>query len=91
MQLLGGSAVVSTAVFGVPPKTFLSFMQVLIGVGEFIVRLAGGTPARATETVALPIATASFRLRAYPQIKRPDFAAYGSTVMASHLILWRSA
>jgi hypothetical protein len=43
-----GSAVVSTAVFGVPPKTFLSFCHAPIGVAGISGRLAGETPARAT-------------------------------------------
>jgi hypothetical protein len=46
-----GSAVVSTAVFGVPPKTFGVFNSKPFGIGEIVVELAGGTPATATETV----------------------------------------
>jgi hypothetical protein len=48
-----GSAVVSTAVFGVSPKTLRS-TTFHLSVGCMFVRLAGETPARATETVALP-------------------------------------
>jgi hypothetical protein len=55
-----GSAVVSTAVFGVSPKTFAVSDSARFGVGEIVIDLAGGTPAKATGTVALP--TASFRL-----------------------------
>jgi hypothetical protein len=62
MQLLLGSAAVSTAVFGVSPKTLAAPASSPIGVGGMIVRLAGETPARATEMVALPTPTASFRL-----------------------------
>jgi len=58
-----GSAVASTAVFGVPPETLPSLEPVPSGVGSIPARLAGETPARATETVALPNPTASFQLR----------------------------
>src|SRR5579863_8155407 len=71
MQLLLGSAVVSTAVFGVPPKTPVAPMAPPNGDGEVNARLAGETPARATgpavatlwrgKTVALPNPSASFR------------------------------
>ena len=59
-----GSAVVTTAVFGVPPKTPPSSWPALIGVGGANVNLAGETPARATGTVALPNPSESFRFRA---------------------------
>jgi hypothetical protein len=59
-----GSAVVSTAFFGVPPKTLAAGAISPIGVGGIIVRLAGETPARATETVALPNPSESFRPKA---------------------------
>jgi hypothetical protein len=49
-----GSAVVSTAVFGVPPKTLLISNYTPFGVSKIDTELAGGTPAKATETVALP-------------------------------------
>jgi hypothetical protein len=49
-----GSAVVSTAVFGVPPRTFPPWQDSPNGERNSCVGLAGGTPARATETVALP-------------------------------------
>jgi hypothetical protein len=52
-----GSAVVSTAVFGVPPKTFAVSDSAPFGVGEIVIELAGETPAKATETVALPNAS----------------------------------
>jgi hypothetical protein len=55
-----GSAVVSTAVSGVPPETFQALDPAPIGLG---VRLPGETPARATETVALPNPSESSRLR----------------------------
>ena len=58
-----GSAVVSTAVFGVAPKTSAPGENPLNGDFPSGVRLAGGTPTRATETVALPISTAWLRLR----------------------------
>ena len=58
-----GSAVVSTAVFGVSPKTFPVFSFSLFGEGEIKEGLSGETPDKATETVALPNPTASFRLR----------------------------
>jgi hypothetical protein len=58
-----GSAVVSTAVFGVSPKTLPSLGPAPNGVGRVIVRLAGETPTRATGTVALPDPSASFRLK----------------------------
>jgi hypothetical protein len=66
-----GSAVVSTAVFGVPPKTSVPVESPPNGGSLPSVELAGGRseqimertlargPARATETVALPISTAS--------------------------------
>ncbi len=54
IQLLLGSAVVSTAVFGVSPKTRAVAESSPNGDGGNILGLAGGTPARATETVALP-------------------------------------
>ncbi len=53
-----GSAVVSTAVFGVSPKTFLASDFAPFCVGGIVIEFAGETPAKATETVALP--TASF-------------------------------
>jgi hypothetical protein len=56
-----GSAVVSTAVFGVSPKTLPSFGPAPKSVGRIIVRLAGETPTRATGTVALPDPSESFR------------------------------
>jgi hypothetical protein len=71
MKLLWGDTVVSTAVFGVSPKTFPSFGPAPNGVGRIIVRLAGGRseqivgrtlargPTRAT--VALPDPSESFR------------------------------
>jgi hypothetical protein len=62
MHLLWGSTVVSTAVFGVSPKTLAAPASSPLGVGGMIVRLAGETPAGATETVALPTPSASFRL-----------------------------
>jgi hypothetical protein len=49
-----GSAVVPTAVFGVPPKTFAVREYSLFGDEELIIGLAGETPARATGTVSLP-------------------------------------
>jgi hypothetical protein len=49
-----GSAVVSTAVFGVSPKTSPAPASSPIGDVGIIVRLAGEAPARATGTVALP-------------------------------------
>jgi hypothetical protein len=49
-----GSAVVSTAVFGVSPKTFMTPASSPIGDVLIMVRLAGETTARATATVALP-------------------------------------
>jgi hypothetical protein len=58
-----GSAVVSTAVFGVSPKTLPSFGPAPNGVGRIIVRLAGETPTRATGTVVLPDPCESFRLK----------------------------
>ncbi|HEY3857392.1 MAG TPA: DEAD/DEAH box helicase [Verrucomicrobiae bacterium] len=51
-----GSAVVPTAVFGVPPKTFPVSNSASFGGPENVVELAGETPAKATETVALPSA-----------------------------------
>jgi hypothetical protein len=57
-----GSAVVSTAVFGVSPKTVPPFVPAPNGLGRMIVRLAGETPIRATGTVALPDSSASFRM-----------------------------
>jgi hypothetical protein len=47
-----GSAVVPTAVLGVPPKTFSDHEYSLNGDRALNVRLPGGTPARATGTVA---------------------------------------
>jgi hypothetical protein len=61
-----GSAVVSTAVFGVSPKTLPPFGPAPNGVGRIIVRQAGETPTRATGTVALPNPTESFRLSDFP-------------------------
>jgi hypothetical protein len=58
-----GSAVVSTAVFGVSPKTLPFFGPASNSVGRIIVRLASETPTRATGTVALPNPSESFRLR----------------------------
>jgi hypothetical protein len=58
-----GSAVVSLAVFGVSPKTLAVPGSVPVGVGGILVRLSGETPAKATETVALPNPSESFRLR----------------------------
>jgi hypothetical protein len=55
-----GSAVVPTAVFGVPPKTLSISDSAPFHGGEKVMELAGGTPAKATGTVALP--TALFRL-----------------------------
>jgi len=49
-----GTAVVSTAVFGVSPKTFAARDVSPNGYGESNFGLAGETPARATGTVALP-------------------------------------
>ncbi|MGO8698990.1 MAG: hypothetical protein ACLQVY_14845 [Limisphaerales bacterium] len=49
-----GSAVVSTAVFGVSPKIISERAGSPIGEAGVFFRLAGGTPARATGTVALP-------------------------------------
>ena len=57
-----GSAVVSTAVFGVPPKTSQRWGRAPNGDSSNEKRLAGETPARATGTVALPRPTASSRL-----------------------------
>jgi hypothetical protein len=54
IQLLLGGAVVSTAVFGVSPKTPVAPIAPLIGDGEVNAKLAGETPGRATGTVALP-------------------------------------
>jgi hypothetical protein len=54
IHVLRGSAVVSTAVFGVSPKTLRSLFNAVIGHDKCRVKLAGGTLARATETVALP-------------------------------------
>jgi hypothetical protein len=62
-----GSAVVPTAVFGVPPKTFSAYEHLLKGEGALIIRLAGGTPARATGTLALTIPSAWFRLGHQPR------------------------
>jgi len=53
MQLLSGSASVSLAVFGLWPKTSVPCENPPNGAPD--VWLAGGTPARATETVALPV------------------------------------
>src|SRR5665213_1124126 len=70
-----GSAVVPTAVFGVPPKTLSAFDSTPFGVRETVMELAGGTPVKATDgtirelpavragTVALP--TELFRLRTF--------------------------
>jgi hypothetical protein len=60
-----GSAVVSTAVFGVSPKTFPSFGPAPNDVDRIIERLAGETPTRATGTVALPNPSESFRLSCF--------------------------
>jgi hypothetical protein len=49
-----GSAVVSTAVFGVSPKTFAAADSAKASEEGTLAELAGETPARATETVALP-------------------------------------
>ena len=60
-----GSAGVSPAVFGLWPKTLAPGVQIhpmVTPIGA--VRLAGGTPARATETVALPFSIAWIRFRA---------------------------
>jgi hypothetical protein len=56
-----GSAVVSTAVFGVSPKNIPEYDHSPIGEGAVFARLAGETPTRATETVALPNPTAWIR------------------------------
>jgi hypothetical protein len=53
-----GNAVVSTAVFGVSPKTSAPTQVKPNGGRHAGGRLAGVTPAKATETVALPISTA---------------------------------
>jgi DNA-binding LacI/PurR family transcriptional regulator len=57
-----GSAVVSTAVFGVSPKNTPVHDHSPIGEGAVCVRLAGETPIRATGTVALPNPTAWIRI-----------------------------
>ncbi len=57
-----GGATVSVGVFGVPPKNPAASGKPPIGVGRLIVRLDGETPAKAIETVALPISTSSLRL-----------------------------
>jgi hypothetical protein len=56
-----GSAVVSTTVFGVSPKSSPVPVASPIGDVAIIVGLAGETPARATGTVALPNPSDSFR------------------------------
>jgi GT2 family glycosyltransferase/tetratricopeptide (TPR) repeat protein len=68
-----GSATVPVAVFGVSPKTLSASESAPFGVGETVMELAGGTPAKGRDgtiremptlragTGALP--TASFRLR----------------------------
>jgi hypothetical protein len=58
-----GSAVVSTAVFGVSPKTFKAPESSRVGDSGIIVPLAGETPAKATGTVALPNPSESLRRR----------------------------
>ncbi|HEY3853222.1 MAG TPA: hypothetical protein VGO67_02390 [Verrucomicrobiae bacterium] len=57
-----GSAVVPTAVFDVSPKTVSVSDPAPFGASKILIELAGGTPAKATETVALP--NELFRLRA---------------------------
>jgi hypothetical protein len=68
-----GSAVVSTAFFGVSPKTSVPGETPPNGERAAGVWLAGGTPVRATETVALPISNESFRQR--ERIIQPGVAA----------------
>jgi hypothetical protein len=63
--LLWGSAVVSTAVFGVSPKTLAAGRGSLIGQGRIRRGLAGEMPARATGTVALPNPIESFRMSSH--------------------------
>jgi hypothetical protein len=57
-----GSAVVPTAVFGVPLKTSVAHEASPMGGGESMIKPAGGTPARATGTVALQKASEWFGL-----------------------------
>jgi hypothetical protein len=49
-----GSAVVSTAVFGVSPKNIPEHDYSPIDEGAVFAQLAGETPTRAVETTALP-------------------------------------
>jgi hypothetical protein len=56
-----GSAVVSTAVFGVSPKNIPEDDYSPIGEGAVFAKRAGETPTRATEAVALPYPTAWLR------------------------------
>ena len=53
--------IVLTAVFGISPKTLSVSDSAQFGVGEIVIELAGGTPAKATGTVALPTASSRFR------------------------------
>src|ERR1700678_666035 len=61
-ELFSGSASVSLAVFGLWPKTSPARENPSDGDSSVVGPLAGETPARATETVALPIPNDSLRL-----------------------------
>ena len=65
-----GARGVSPALFGVPPKTPPLKMNAPFGDGWLRRGRVGGTPTGATGTVALPISTASFRLRS--RLKNPE-------------------